>query len=308
MAQALNYAKEYSRELANAYPYVLNFGALYSTENNGRYRWVNAKTIEIPRVSTTGRVNGSADTIGFAARNYDNSWEPKTLSHIRKWSTLIHPMDIDMTNMATSISNITKTFNEEQKFPEMDAYTISRLYQLWTTTDSSIGYTGKTAGADTASDKLSSANILAKFDALMLAMDEARVPVNGRILYVPNKVKAMLKEATGISRTFDVKTRSSAIDRTVSRLEEVEVVGVPESLMKTAYTFTEGWEPAEDAKTILMFLVHPSAVITPVSYEFATLDTPSGVTEGKYIYYEESYEDVFILAKKADALQFYISQ
>ena len=76
--------------------------------------------------------------------------------------------------------------------------------------------------------------------------------------------------------------------------------------MKTAYTFTKGWAVGADAKQINMFLVHPSAVITPVSYEFAQLDQPSAVTEGKYIYFEESYEDVFILNKKQDALQFNI--
>ena len=41
----LNYATEYSRALSQAFPYVLNFGALYNTPNNNVYRWVNAKTI-----------------------------------------------------------------------------------------------------------------------------------------------------------------------------------------------------------------------------------------------------------------------
>ena len=31
MANALNYATEYSRALSQAFPYVLNFGALYNT-------------------------------------------------------------------------------------------------------------------------------------------------------------------------------------------------------------------------------------------------------------------------------------
>lgn len=49
---ALNYAKEYSQALAQAFPYSLYFGALYNTPNNGRYRWTGAKTIEIPTIST----------------------------------------------------------------------------------------------------------------------------------------------------------------------------------------------------------------------------------------------------------------
>ena len=51
-------------------------------------------------------------------------------------------------------------------------------------------------------------------------------------------------------------------------------------------------------------LVHPLAVITPHKYSFAQLEAPSALSEGKYVYYEESYEDVFILNNKADAIQF----
>ena len=294
---AINYAAQYARELAQAYPYALNFGALYATPNNGRYRMgEDGKTIYIPNLSTTGRVAADRDTIATATRNYDNAWEPKTLSNQRKWSTLVHPKDIDQTNEVASIANITQVFNEEQKFPEMDAYCISTLYKLWLAQNHEAATTALNAG-----------NVLAEFDALMLKMDNARVPANGRILYCTNEVKTLMKQASGIARNFDVQGKKSAIDRTVSRIEEVEIIGVPATLMKSAYTFTSGWAVAADAVQINMLLVHPSAVITPVSYQFSQLDPPSAVTEGKYIYYEERFEDVFILNKKSDALQFHIT-
>ena len=302
MAQPINYAAEYSRELANKYPYVLNFGALYATPNNGRYRMgEDGKTIYIPRLTTTGRVDSDRDTIAMATRNYDNSWEPKTLTHQRKWSTLVHPKDIDQTNQVASIANITQVFNEEQKFPEMDAYLISQLYTLWSSTDSADSE--KTAmTADTTA--LTAENVLSVFDNLMLKMDEARVPVNGRLLYVTHAVKTLLKRASEIGRSLSVTANNGNIDRMVSRLDEVQVIGVPSELMKTAYTFTSGWQVASGAEQINMFLVHPGAVITPVSYEMVSLDEPRAVTEGKWVYFEESFEDVFILNKKQDALQF----
>lgn len=293
----LNYATEYSRALAQAFPYVLNFGALYNTPNNNRYRWVNAKTIEIPSISTTGRVNADRDTVAFAQRNYDNAWETKTLTNERKWSTLVHPMDIDQTNMVTTIQNITQVFNEEQKFPEMDAYTVSKIYADWT----AQGHTADTTA-------LTVSNILAVFDQLMLNMDNARVPANGRILYVTHEVKKMLNNADKVSRSIDVTSGPNAIDRRVNRLDEVQVVGVPATLMRTLYNFTNGWQIASGADQINMFLVHPVAVITPVSYTFSRLDEPSALSEGKYTYYEESFEDVFILNKKSDAIQFNITE
>lgn len=293
----VNYAAQYSQELANAYPYALYFGALYATPNNGRYKMgEDGKTIYIPRIKTSGRVDSDRDTIAMATRNYDNSWEPKTLTHHRKWSTLVHPKDIDQTNHVASIANITQTFNEEQKFPEMDAYCVSTLLSLWK---------GQNHVPDTT--VLTADNVLSVFDKLMLAMDNNRVPASGRILYVTFEVQTLIKNAKELTRNIDVQSGNTSVNRRVSRIDEVEIVGVPNTLMRSAYNFTQGWQPEADADQINMFLVHPSAVITPVSYEMATLDQPSGVTEGKYLYFEESDEDVFILNAKSDALQFNVT-
>lgn len=294
---ALNYAKDYSRALAQAFPYALNFGALYNTPNNGIYRWMNARTIEIPSISTTGRVDSDRDTIATAQRNYTNAWEPKTLSNQRKWSTLVHPMDVDQTNLVTTITNITRVMNEEQKFPEMDAYCVSKIYSDWTEEGMAADETA-----------LSEANILSVFDELMLKMDNERVPANGRILYVTHEVKKMLNNADKIYRSLNVQDANDVINRAVNRLDEVEIIGVPAVLMKTKYNFTTGWVAAEDADQINMFLVHPTAVITPVSYTFSQLDEPSAGSEGKFIYFEESFEDVFILNKKKGAIQFNITK
>lgn len=305
----LNYATEYNRALSQMFPYVLNFGALYNTPNNNRYRWINAKTIEIPSISTTGRVPGNRDTIAFAQRNYENAWEPKTLSNERKWSTLVHPKDIDQTNMVSTIANITQVFNEEHKFPEMDAYLVSKLYQDWVKLDDPVAG-GKRTADDTA---LTKASVLGVFDSLMLKMDNERVPANGRILYVTHEVNSLLKNAqidanNTISRQISVESGPNAVDRRVNRLDQVQIVPVPSTLMKTLYRFTEDWAVVPGADQINMFLVHPLAVITPVSYTFSRLDAPSAMSEGKYVYYEESFEDAFILNKKAGAIQYNITK
>lgn len=301
----LNYAESYQSALANAFPYKLYFGELFNLNAAGRYRWVDAKTIQIPRLTTTGRVAANRSTIGSATRNYDNDWETKTLENQRKWSTLVHPMDISQTNMVGSIANITKTFNEFQKFPEMDAYCISSLYSAWTTSVSSEGYVGHTAStASTATGD----DILAEFDAMMLRMDNARVPLQGRVLYITNEKKAALKNAASLTRTWDVQVQTAGgINRNVEYLDGVLIKAVPAELMKTAYNFTSGWAVDGSAAQINMFLVNPIAVITPISYAFAQLEAPSALSEGKWVYYEESFEDVFILNKQADALQFNIT-
>lgn len=283
---ALNYAQEYQRSLEQAFPYVLYFGALYATPNNGRYRWLNGKTIEIPSISVTGRVDSTRDTIATAARNYDNSWIPLTLENERKWSTLVHPRDVQETNQVTTIANITKVFNEEQKFPEMDAYTISKIYADWTK-----------QGEKADTTVLTTENILSVFDKFLEEMSEGRVPKTGLLLYVTPAVNTLLKSAQGIYRTLNVGAQNR-FSRAITALEEVEISEVPSELMKTLYNFTQGWKPAAGAKQVNMMLINPISVITPTSYEFAKLDPPSALSEGKYVYYEESHEDVFVLKNK----------
>lgn len=293
----LNYATQYQQALEQAFPYALYFGALFAAPNNGRYRWVNARTIEVPTISTTGRIDGDRDTISTKKRNHQNAWTPLTLANHRTWSTLVHPRDIAETGDVTTITNITRVYNEEQKFPEMNAYLISKLFDDFIT----MGRTPRT-------DTLTMANVLEVFDLMMERMDEKRIPRQGRILYVTPATKTLINNAKQIYRTFDVQSTSAAVRRGISAIDEVEIpASVPSDMMKTLYDFTEGWGVDDDAQQINMVLVHPLAVITPITYEFAQLDPPSAGSQGKYEYYEESFEDVFLLPQRKDAIDFCVS-
>ena len=294
---AVNYAESYERALAQAYPNVLNFGELYNVANNQVYKFVDSKTIHIPSISVSGRKNVNRDAIdGTFQRNVDNSFETKTLTFYREWSTSIDPADVLDTNMILTIQNATKVFNEEQKFPEKDAYTISKIYADWVAE-------GKTADTTV----LTVDNVLLVFDKLMEAMDEALVPSNGRLLYVTPAVKTLLKQASQIGLSRSVQSGANTINRVVDRLDEINLISVPSFLMKTAYDFTTGFEPSSTAKQINLFLVHPSAILTPSKYAFVGMEAPAAGTKGDYIYYEKEYADVFILDNRTGAIAFNVT-
>lgn len=291
---AVNYAEAYERALAQAYPNVLNFGELYNVANNRTYKFVDSKTIHIPSISVTGRKNVNRDSIdGVFQRNVDNEWETKTLTFYREWSTSIDPADVMDTNMVLTIQNATQVFNETQKFPEKDAYTISKIYADWVAE-------GKVADTTV----LNVDNVLAVFDKLMEQMDEALVPAQGRLLYVTPAVKTLLKQASNIGLSRNVQNGENTINRVVDRLDEIKLISVPSFLMKTAYTFTTGFAPSDSAKQINLFLVHPSAILTPNKYAFVGMEAPAAGTKGDYIYYEKEYSDVFILNNRTGAIAF----
>lgn len=291
----LNYAKEYSQALAQAYPYTLYFGALWSAVKPD-VKFLRNDTVILPSLTVKGRKNGDRDSIGSFGRNFNNAEEPKKLKTHRTWDTLIHPRDIEETNHVATIQNITKVMNEEQKFPEMDAEMITALYKLKNEIESI-----------TEDEVLTLGNILTKFDALMDKMDEKRVPAAGRLLYADTPTKTLIDTAKEAAR--NLSAQDTAVARSLDRIGEVEVIGVPTTAMKSAYEFTDdGFNVAGEAKAVKMLLIHPSAVIPVIAYDFAQLGAPSSLSQGKWTYFEESFEDVFIYNKKHDAIQFYIER
>ncbi|MFP3414992.1 capsid protein [Bacillus sp. SIMBA_074] len=292
----VNYAQNYQQALQQKFSQGLSFFELYNTANNQNIKWVNAKTIQMPRITVGGFVDVDRDVVGNYTRRADNDWETKTIAHDREFRTLVDPKDIDETNMALSIANITRVFNDEQKIPEMDKYAASKLYSEFTTN-------GKTADAKV----LTVDNVLDVYDDFMMEMDDAEVPQEGRILYATPQVKKLLKQAKDVQHFSDVGNNSGKLKRNIYSLDDVTVKTVPSSRMKTAYNFTNGAVPDAAAKQINMILVHPLSVITPQQYEFVDLDEPSAATGGKFLYYERKYWDLFAIQKKVDGIKFNIT-
>lgn len=294
---AVNYAEQYQRALQQRFSQALAFSELYSTPNNNNIKWISAKTVQIPRITVGGFQDVDRDVVGNYTRRADNDFETKTLQHDREFKTLVDPQDIDESNLALSIANITRVFNDEQKIPEMDKYMASKLY---------AEYTGFGKSVDT--DVLTVENILSKFDDFMAEMDDKEVPQEGRILYVSPQTNKLLKQAQEIQRMNILSGSASSVNRNIYSLDDVTIKRVPSSRMKTAYDFTDGAVPAVGAGQINMMLVHPQAVISPQKYEFVSLDAPSAKTGGKYLYYERKYWDVFLIEKKVDGVAMNVTE
>lgn len=285
--QSINYAVQYGRDLANAYPYLSYFGDIWGGENSRRFRPINAQSIMIPSMEVSGAAAVDRDNLtGTFTRNFNVTWEPKVMSMYREWSTILDPMDIVETNEVATIANVTRTFNEFQKVPEMDAYMASKLGAF------------ATAASTVSSTALTAANILGEWDTALAAMTDARVNRDRVICYMTSAVYKLLKEATGLTRFVETTAGIRDVDRNVARLDGVRIIEVPSDLMKSAYTFTTGWAPTAAAKQINWIFVDPLAIIAPVVYEVSMISAPQAATKGKNVYYEAYYYDVFQLTQR----------
>lgn len=293
---AINYAVQYGKELANAYPYLSYFGDIWGSQNSQRFRPINANSIMIPSMEVGGAHAVNRDAMnGQFTRKFNLTWEPKVMTMYREWDTILDEMDIVETNEVATIANITRTFNEFQKIPEMDAYMASKLGAF------------STAASTADSTALTAANILSKWDDYLEAMTNARVNRDRVICYVTPATYKLLKQAAGITRFLEVANGIQAVDRNIAKLDGVRIVEVPSDLMQSAYDFTEGFVATQAAKQINLIMVDPLAVIAPVVYEVSMISAPSAATKGKNVYYESYYYDVFNLSKRTAGIRANIS-
>jgi len=289
---AINYAVQYGRELANEYPYLSYFGDIWGSQNSRRFRPINANSIMIPSMTVAGAHAVDRNNMnGQFSRKFNLAWEPKVMTMYREWDTILDEMDIVETNEVATIANITRTFNEFQKIPEMDAYMAKQLGSF------------ATAASTADSTALTAANILSKWDDYLEAMTNARVNRDRVICYVTPATYKLLKQAAGITRFLEVANGIQAVDRNIAKLDGVRIVEVPSDLMQSAYDFTDGFVATEAAKQINLIMVDPLAVIAPVVYEVSMISPPSAATKGKNVYYESYYYDVFNLTQRTAGIR-----
>lgn len=283
----LNYAAQYGRELANAYPYLSYYGDLWNAGESQRFRPLRGKTVYIPSMSTSGARAANRDRIdGVFTRNFDINWEAKDLQMDREWDTLVDPMDIDETNEVATIANVTRTFNQFQKVPEQDAYMSSKL----------AGFASAFGGVTTSS--LTAATILGLWDDAIAFMTDQRVNRDRvRCKMTPNTYK-LLKQAAGITRFIDLSGGIRGADRNIGRLDGVTIEEIPSDMMKTLYSFVTGWSIDASAAQIDFLLYDPMAIAAPIVYDTAMMSAPTAQSKGKYLYYERYYYDVFCLHQR----------
>lgn len=287
MKTDVNYAVEFGQILDEIFPYESYYDDLWNQGEGMRYQPVSGKTFKIPSGSVKGARAANRDRIdGVFERNMNNDWQTVDLQMDREWDTMVDPMDTQETGGVISVPNAARLFMTTQKIPEQDAFASAKIAE----------FAGKFGGIDTTS--LTTANILAQWDAYLQYLTEQRVPRDQIRCKMTPAVYTLLKEAAGVTRFVNVDNGSRDINRNIARLDGILIREVPSDMMKDAYDFTEGWAPAVGAHQINMILYSPLSIAAPVKYDVAMMGAPSAQSKGKALYYERYYYGMFALAQK----------
>lgn len=283
----VNYAAQYSRELANAYPYLSYYGDLWNQGESQRFRPLRGKTVYIPSMTTSGSRPVNRDRIdGVFNRNWNLDWEAHDLEMDREWDTLVDPMDMVQTDEVATIANVSMTFNQFEKIPEQDAYMSQKLAGF------AVGFGGTDATT------LTAANILETWDSYLAEMTNQRVNRDRLSVKMTPDTYKLLKEAAGITRFVDTGDGFRGVDRNIARLDGVRIEEVPADMMQTEYDFSDGWATVAGSQTINMLFYNPDSLAAPIVYDVSMISPPTAQSKGKWLYYERYYYDVFALRQR----------
>ena len=257
---AVNLAKKYQKAIDQAYA----LGSLTKAAFGGKFDFIGAKTAVVYTLTTQALADYTrtgANRFGSPAELQDTINE-YAITKDRAFSTTIDKGNYIQQNLVKTQGAFLKAEMDEIVTPELDTYALTVLLAS-ATTASNV----PTPAALTAS------NAYTSFLKLQELLDDAKVPVNGRICFVKPSAHNFLKLDASFMKASDI-TSKMLINGQVGEIDGVKMVKVPSSYF-----------PANTS----MILTHPSANVFPMQLEdINTHEDPPGISglliEGRFVY------------------------
>lgn len=225
-------------------------------------RFDGANAVKIFNLSALGMGDYSRNG-GFVPGDLTGTWQQYTLNTDRGRSYQLDVLDNDE-ELGMAMGNLLSIVEREHIIPEVDAFRFAQ-------------YATNAYSGNKATETLSSgAGVIASIDGATVALDNAEVPYEGRILFVSPKVYNLLKG--GITRM--VMNGDPNVNNVIEMYNDMRVIRVPQSRFYTAITLAQpsdnddngGYTP--NGSGINYMIVHPSAALQVMKHYVARVFSP----------------------------------
>lgn len=224
--------------------------------------FTGANTVNIFNLTTVGMANYDRNA-GFVPGDANGTWQPYVLETDRGRSYMIDVLDNDET-LGMAFGSLLSTVERQHVIPEVDAFRFAQY----------------ASGADTANVKTETlaagAATIASIDAASVALDNAEVPYEGRILFVSPNVYGLIK--AGITRM--VMNGESNVNYAVEIYNDMRIIRVPQPRFQTAITLNTGTTSSAagdytaSGDAINYMIIHPSAVLQVMKHYVPRVFSP----------------------------------
>lgn len=223
----------------------------FLADNSLRGKFVGTKTVMIPEMNVSGLGDYNRDT-GFVSGTVSVSSTPFTLAMDRGRSFQLDREDHDESGVADLAGQIMGEFVRTQVVPEIDAYVLSKLAGYAVTQKQTVTGTPATEGLKMLQKAIAAAQNAVGYDEELVA-------------FVDSTMWSALQNSEEISRMLVASDfQKGELNTRVTSLNGVAILPVPDSRMKTAFTFNDGttsgqegggFVPASSAKSIGLLLI-----------------------------------------------------
>ena len=229
-----------------------------------RVQFTNANTVNIYTIDAKGMGNYARNS-GFVPGNVDGTWQAYALSTDRGRSYMVDALDNEE-SMNMAFGGLLGVVERQHIVPEIDAYRFA-----------TYAY-GAAAANKIAADISTGSAAVAAIDAATVALDNAEVPYEGRILFCSPAMYGHIK--AGITRM--TMNRDRDVDYNVEMYNSMRVITVPQPRFVTAITLAQpsqasdagGYSAASGAYNINFMVIHPSAVLQVMKHYVTRIFSP----------------------------------
>jgi len=283
MANAINYAEQYRSELDQ----VLRQSMLTGELETPNVRWLGAKTFHAPTLSVTGYQDHSRQG-GWNRGNVTVTHEAYTVQFDRDVEFFVDQMDVDESNLAASVANITRVFLQEHAGPEVDAYRFGKLAQH------------AIAEGNATEEDVDATSVYQRLKSDILKV--RKYGPSNLIAYISSEAMDALERSNEFQRVINVQNAGTAIETRVTSLDGVRLLEVWDTeRFNTQHDFTEGFVP--EGQDINWVIVYKGAVVAVTKINSIYMFAPGEHTQGDgYLYQNRMYHDLFVMKQKADGV------
>lgn len=225
-------------------------------------RFDGANSVKLYNISVLGMGNYSRNA-GFVNSDVTGTWQEYTLSADRGRSYMLDVLDNDET-LGLSLGNLLNVVEREHIIPEVDAYRFA-------------AYATGAAANNKATETLSTGSgVVGAIDTATIALDNAEVPYEGRVLFCSPKIYNLLKG--GITRM--VPNGEPNVNNIIEMYNDMRVIRVPQTRFYTAITLRtpsdndDAGDFAPNGNGINFMIIHPSAVAQVMKHYVARVFSP----------------------------------
>lgn len=259
-----------TNSIALAAKYLPILDEIYTTESrtaildtaSERVQFTGANTVNLFTLETMGMGNYSRNA-GFVPGDVNGSWVPYVLETDRGRSYMVDALDNDET-LGMAFGALLSTVERQHVIPEVDAFRFAAYAS------------GADSGQVVQATISTGAAAVAAVDAATVALDNAEVPYEGRILFVSPALYGYLK--AGITRM--VMNGDRNVNYNVDMYNDMRVISVPQGRFNT--TITLAAPTAANAaggftttgNDINFMIIHPSAVMQVMKHYVPRIFSP----------------------------------